>query len=95
MQHVTLPAIYPTIVLMSTLALGRILDAGFDQVFNLYSPAVYETADIIDTFVYRMAFNNMQYSISTAAGLMKNVVSCSLILISYRLAYRLTGYRIF
>lgn len=95
MLHVTLPAIYPTIVLMSTLALGRILDAGFDQIFNLYSPAVYETADIIDTFVYRMAFTNMQYSMSTAAGLMKNVVSCALILVSYRLAYRLTGYRIF
>lgn len=95
MVHVTLPAIYPTIVLMGTLALGRVLDAGFDQIFNLYSPAVYETADIIDTFVYRMAFTNMQYSMSTAAGLMKNVISCLLILVSYRLAYKLTGYRIF
>jgi len=95
MLHVTLPAIYPTIVLMSTLALGRILDAGFDQIFNLYSPAVYETADIIDTFVYRMAFKNMQYSMSTAAGLMKNAVSCILIVISYRMAYKLTGYYIF
>jgi len=95
MLNVTLPAIYPTIVLTGTLALGRILDAGFDQIFNLYSPAVYETADIIDTFVYRMAFNNMQYSISTAAGLMKNVISCVLIVFSYRLAYKLTGYYIF
>ena len=95
MVHVTLPSIAPTIVLMSTLALGRILDAGFDQIFNLYTPAVYETADIIDKFVYRMAFTNMQYSMSTAAGLMKNCVSCVLIIVSYRLAYRLTGYRIF
>ncbi len=95
MIHVTLPAIAPTIVLMGTMALGRVLDAGFDQIFNLYSPAVYETADIIDTFVYRMAFNNMQYSVSTAAGLFKNVISCVLILVSYRLAYKFTGYRTF
>lgn len=95
MLCVTLPSILPTIVLVSTLALGRILDAGFDQIFNLYSPAVYETGDIIDTFVYRLAFTNMQYSMSTAAGLMKNIVSCFLILVSYRLAYRMTGYRIF
>lgn len=95
MLHVTLPALYPTIVLMTTLALGRVLDAGFDQIFNLYSPAVYETADIIDTFVYRLAFKNMQYSMSTAAGLMKNVISCLLIITSYRMAYKLTGYYIF
>ena len=95
MIHVTLPAIAPTIVLMGTMALGRVLDAGFDQIFNLYSPAVYETADIIDTFVYRMAFNNMQYSVSTAAGLFKNVISCVLILVSYRLAYKFTGSRTF
>lgn len=95
MLHVTLHALYPTIVLMTTLALGRILDAGFDQIFNLYTPAVYETADIIDTFVYRMAFNNMQYSMSTAAGLMKNAISCVLIITSYRVAYKLTGYYIF
>lgn len=95
MLHITLPALYPTIVLMTTLALGRVLDAGFDQIFNLYSPAVYETADIIDTFVYRLAFKNMQYSMSTAAGLMKNVISCLLIVTSYRLAYKLTGYYIF
>ena len=95
MLHVTLPALYPTIVLMTTLALGRVLDAGFDQIFNLYSPAVYETADIIDTFVYRLAFKNMQYSMSTAAGLMKNAISCLLIITSYRMAYKLTGYYIF
>ena len=95
MLHVTLPGITKTIILMSTLALGRILEAGFDQIFNLYSAAVYETGDIIDTFVYRMGFNNMQYSISTAAGLFKNAISFILILISYRVTYRTTGYRLF
>ena len=61
--HVTLPGLVPTIVLMTVLSLGNVLNAGFDQVFNLYSPIVYETGDIIDTFVYRLAFNNAQFSV--------------------------------
>lgn len=44
----------PTIILMTVLALGSVLNAGFDQIFNLYSPIVYETGDIIDTYVYRL-----------------------------------------
>ena len=93
--HVTLPAIAPIVSLMFILRCGELLNAGFEQVFLLYSSSVYETADIIDTFVYRLAFKNMQYSMSTAAGLMKNVISCMLIVTSYRLAYKLTGYYIF
>jgi putative aldouronate transport system permease protein len=93
--HITLPGMVSTVVLMTTLALGRILDAGFDQIFNLYSPIVYKTGDIIDTFIYRMAFESAQFSISTAAGLFKSAIGCFLIVFSYRAAYRLTGYRIF
>jgi putative aldouronate transport system permease protein len=80
---------------MSALALGGVLDAGFDQIFNLYSPVVYKTGDILDTFIYRMAFQNAQFAISTAAGLFKSVIGCVLIVTSYRLAYKLSGYRIF
>ncbi len=93
--HITIPGILPTVVLMTALALGRVLDAGFEQIFNLYSPVVYETGDIIDTFVYRLAFNNAQYSMSAAAGLFKSAISCVLIVTSYRIAYVTTGYRIF
>lgn len=93
--HVTLPGIVPTIILMTVLALGNILNAGFDQIFNLYSPIVYKTGDIIDTFVYRMAFNQAQFSMSTAAGLFKSVISSVLIITSYRIAYRTSGYRVF
>lgn len=93
--HITLPGIVPTIILMTVLALGNILNAGFDQIFNLYSPIVYKTGDIIDTFVYRMAFNQAQFSISTAAGLFKSLISCVLIISSYRIAYRISGYRVF
>jgi putative aldouronate transport system permease protein len=93
--HVTLPGIAPIIVLMSVLSIGNILNAGFDQIFNLYSPVVYETGDIIDTFVYRMGFQSIQYGISTAASLFKSAISCVLIVFSYRIAYKTTGYRVF
>lgn len=95
MLHVTLPEMLPVIVLMVTRSLGNILNAGFDQVFNLYSPAVYETADIVDTYVYRMGLLNMNYSLSTAIGLLKSLISMTLIVISYRLAYKFANYRIF
>ncbi|GHT59969.1 protein lplB [Spirochaetia bacterium] len=93
--HITLPGLAPMIVLMTTLSLGSILDGGFDQIFNLYSPVVLSTGDIIDTFLYRMAFENAQFSISTAAGLFKSAIGCFLIVLSYKLAYKLTGYRVF
>ncbi len=93
--HVTLPGLVPTIILMTVLSLGNVLNAGFDQVFNLYSPIVYETGDIIDTFVYRLAFNNAQFSVSTAAGLFKSAISCLMIVLSYFISYRVSGYRVF
>lgn len=93
--HVTLPGLTPTIILMTVLSLGNVLNAGFDQVFNLYSPIVYETGDIIDTFVYRLAFNSAQFSVSTAAGLFKSCISCVMIVASYAISYRVSGYRVF
>jgi putative aldouronate transport system permease protein len=83
------------IILLATLSLGNVLNAGFDQIFNLYSPLVYETGDIIDTFVYRIGLINMQYGLATAVGLFKSVVSLVFISVSYYLAYRLADYRIF
>lgn len=93
--HVTLPAIIPTIVLVATLSLGNVLNAGFDQIYNMYNPLVYESIDIIDTFVYRIGLVDMQYGLSTAVGLFKSVVSMVLIILSYWLARKWTGYRIF
>ncbi|RKN70702.1 ABC transporter permease [Paenibacillus ginsengarvi] len=93
--HITLPGIRPVIILLMTLSLGQVLNAGFEQIFNLYSPYVYESGDIIDTMVYRIGLENGQYSIATAVGLLKSVVSLLLISVSYLLAYRLANYRIF
>ncbi len=93
--HVTLPGMLPIIVLMFTLSIGNVLNAGFDQIFNLYSPPVYESADIIDTFVYRMGIEQAQFGFATAVGLLKSVISFVLVSMSYILAYRVANYRIF
>jgi putative aldouronate transport system permease protein len=93
--HVTLPGMMPIIILLTTLSLGNVLNAGFDQVFNLYSPQVYESGDIIDTFVYRIGLVDAQFGVATAVGLFKSVVSFIFISLSYFLAYRLANYRIF
>lgn len=93
--HVTLPGIRPMIVLLATLAIGNVLNAGFDQIFNMYNPLVYESSDIIDTFVYRLGLINRQYSVSAALGLFKSVVSLFFVGIAYYSAYKFSDYRIF
>ena len=94
-RHITIPGITPTIVLLATLSMGNVLNAGFDQIFNLYGPAVYETGDIIDTFVYRVGLISLNFGLGSAIGLMKSVVSIVLITTSYALAARFANYRIF
>ena len=93
--HVTLPGIAPIIVLMTVLSIGNILNAGFDQIFNMYSASVYSTGDIIDTLVYRLGMVNQQYSLSAAVGFFKSAVSGVLIIISYKLAEKFAGYQVF
>lgn len=93
--HITLPGIGPIVVLLALLSLGNVLNAGFEQVFMLYSPQVYRSGDIIDTLVYRIGFQDYQYGVSTAVNLFKSVISMVLIVVSYRLVYRIANYRIF
>ena len=93
--YITLPSIRPTIVLLATLSLGSVLNAGFEQILVMYNPLVYSTADIIDTYVYRMGLVQLQFSFGTAVGLFKSVVSFVLIIISYVLADKFAGYSIF
>lgn len=93
--YITIPMLMPTIILMTVLSLGNVLNAGFDQIYNLYSPVVYESGDIIDTYVYRLGFEQAQYSVGAAIGLFKSAISCILVTLSYFLADKLAGYRIF
>ena len=95
MWHITLPGIRAVIVMLATLALGNILNAGFEQVLVLYNSLVMDVGDIIDTFVYRLGFEQAKYSVSTAVGLFKSVVSMFLVSAAYYLAYRFADYRIF
>ncbi|MBP1991685.1 putative aldouronate transport system permease protein [Paenibacillus eucommiae] len=94
-MHITVPSLIPILIVVGTLALGNVLNANFDQVFNLYSPMIYQQGDIIDTFVYREGLLSGQFSFATAVGLFKSMISLILIVISYRLAYKFAGYRIF
>ncbi len=93
--HISIPSILTTIVLIASLNLGYVLQANFEQVFMLYNPTVYETGDIIDTYVYRMGLVQAQFGISAAAGLFKSVIGFLLIIVSYRLADKYAGYKIF
>jgi putative aldouronate transport system permease protein len=93
--HVTLPAIAPIIFVMAILSLGNVLNAGFDQIFNMYSPQVYQSGDILDTFIYRIGLENAEYSLSATVGLFKSVISLILISTSYYLAKRYGDYQIF
>ncbi|MFC5403121.1 ABC transporter permease [Cohnella soli] len=93
--YITIPSLVPIAMVVVTLALGNVLNANFDQVFNLYSPMIYRQGDIIDTFVYREGLLSGQFSFATAVGLFKSMISLLLIITSYRLAGRFGGYRIF
>jgi len=93
--HVTLPGMLTVILLMSVMNIANVLNAGFDQVYNLYNPMVYETGDIIDTYVYRMGLLNHQYSFSTAVGLFKSVVGMVLMIGVNEASKKFTDARIF
>ena len=93
--HVTLPGIATIVILMIVLNMGNLLNAGFDQVFNLYSPQVYESGDIIDTLVYRIGLEQAKFGPSTAVGLLKSVISFILISSAYLIAYKKFDYKVF
>lgn len=93
--NITLPGMRMVIVLMMVLGMGNILNAGFDQIFNLYSPPVYQSGDIIDTFVYRIGLLEAQFGVATAVGLFKSVVSLTFVSVSYYCAYRFADYKLF
>jgi putative aldouronate transport system permease protein len=95
MWNVTLPGIKSTILLLTILKIGSIMNAGFDQIYNLYSPITYGAGDIIDTLVYRLGLGGGQFSLATAAGLFKSAISGALLVISYKVAYKISGYRVF
>jgi len=92
---ITLPLMGPIIVLMVTLSLGNVLAAGFDQIFNLYSPVVYSTGDIIDTYLFRVGIGQNRMAEGAAVGLMRSVITVILMSISLTFAYKVADYKVF
>ncbi len=93
--HITLPGILPIIMLNLILSIPGILNAGFDQIFNLYNERVYKTADVLDTFIYRLGILDSQYALSTAIGMVKSVIGSVLLVSSYKIAEKAVGYKVF
>ncbi len=82
MLYITLPGIVPTIVMMLLLRVGTVMDGNVEQIMAMYNPTVYETGDVIGTYIYRMGLGNMRYSFAAAAGLFNSVVSFTLVFFS-------------
>lgn len=93
--YISIPSLMNVFTLLLVLGVGRIMGEGFDQVYMLYSPAVYSTGDIIDTYAFRMGIEGGQYSLATAVELFKSVVSFVLMLVSYFIANRITKQKMF
>ncbi|GHU14998.1 hypothetical protein FACS1894163_00330 [Spirochaetia bacterium] len=88
--HVTLPGIIPTIMTMLVLRIGSMLSLGFEKVFLLYNEGIYETADVISTFVYRRGLIDGSFSYSTAVGLFNSLVNLVLLVSANKISKRLT-----
>ncbi len=91
MVAITLPSISYVIVITFLLRVGQLLNAGFDQIFNLYNPLVFSVGDIIDTYIYRMGIEDSQYSYTTAIGLTRNVLGIVLLGLTNAVTRRLGG----
>lgn len=88
--HISLPSILPTVVTMLLMRLGHVMSIGFEKVFNLYSPATYETADIIATFVYREGILGANYSKAAAIGLFNSAINLILVVTMNKVSKKLT-----
>lgn len=94
-RNITIPGMLPIILLMAAMSLTSILSAGFDQIYNLYTPMVYESGDVLDTYVYRMGLIGRQYSFATAVGLLKSVIGIVLMLSANSFSKKFTDRKIF
>lgn len=92
MIHITLPSLTPVITIMFIFAVGRIVNDDFDQIFNLYNPAVYEVGDVLSTYTYRRGLVELDYSFAAAVGLLKNVVAFVMIVGTNAVSKRINEY---
>ncbi|MBQ9481575.1 MAG: sugar ABC transporter permease [Clostridia bacterium] len=91
MRHITVPCISPIIITMFLLQVGNILNAGFDSIFNLYNASVYDVADILDTYAYRIGIAQGEVEKASALGLFKAIINFALLISSNFIVKRVTG----
>lgn len=89
MIHITIPSLRYAIITLLILDLGHVMNAGFDQIFNLYDPGTYNVGDIIDTYVYRLGIISSKFEISTAVGLFKSIINCLFLITANSIIKRL------
>ncbi|MDI6619377.1 MAG: ABC transporter permease subunit [Clostridiales bacterium] len=88
--YITLPSLMPTIVIMLLIRLGNILNVGYEAIILLYNPSIYTTADVINTFVYRVGITEGRYDYATAIGLFNSVVAFIIVIIFNKISNKLT-----
>lgn len=88
MWRITIPAILPTIIIMLIIRIGNVMEVSFELIILLYQPATYETADVVNTFVYRQGLQSGQYDFAAAAGLFNAVVAFVLVMAANTLSRR-------
>jgi putative aldouronate transport system permease protein len=93
-RYITIPAIMPIVTIMFIFAVGGIVADDFDQIFNLYSPAVYKVGDVLGTYTYRNGIEGMDYSFATAVGLFTNIVSLIMLFAANYFAKKFSEYGI-
>lgn len=84
--HITIPGIRHTIILLLILAMGQLMEVGFDQIYNLQNSAVADVSEVISTYIYKIGLGNAQFSVTTAMGLFESVIGCALVLVANRIA---------
>ncbi len=87
--HITLPGLLPTVVVMLLLRLGWVMDAGTEQILAMYNPTVYDTGDVIGTYIYRVGLGSMRYSFAAASGLFNSAISFALVFTANGISRRL------
>lgn len=90
--HITLPGLSSIITVLLVLQVGSLFSIGFDQIFLLYNPMVYEVGDVISTYTYRLGIEQTQYSATTAIGLSQSVINFILVFFANRVARKLAGW---
>lgn len=88
--HLILPSIRPTIILLLIMTLGNVMSVGFEKVYLLYNTAVYETADVIATYVYRQGIQSSNYSYATAVGLFNSVINFTIVFAANRISRKIS-----